>query len=129
MTPEQIAADRELDVTAVKAALMQVSSVYRRACNAAPLEDETLNFSDDQHRRAVETIAELAIAAEDEHLRAKMATYIRDDKKGRKEVIKAVQGQQFNILMFNEQIAKVRDAAEKAKERIMGNGQQKMIEV
>lgn len=124
MSPEEIATDRELDVVSVKAALMQSSAKYRRACGAENTEDTAkLNFTDNDLEAANDVIRNLALYSEDDHLRFKAATYIRDDKKGRKEVVKLMShGPHFNILMFNEQMAKIREVAEKAKQRVIGNG-------
>ena len=102
MSPEEISVDRELDLVAVKAALMQSSSKYRKACGKEDEVEDNLNFNNEQLQRANDVIYELAMAAEDEHLRFKAATYIRDDKKGRKELVKQVQGMSFNILNFNQ---------------------------
>jgi len=123
MTVEEIARDRELEVASVKAALMQGSAKYRKECGKEEDEESRLNFSDSDLEAANEVIRNIAVYGEDPYLRFKAATYIRDDKKGRKEVVKAVAGQQFNILMFNEHMQKVRSIAEEAKKKFLGNGQ------
>lgn len=115
MTPEQIAEDLQFDVLAVKAKLMQISSVYRKACNHESLEvvedDPSLNFTDNQSRDFVNVIHELACdttISPDTRLRA--AIYGRDDKKGRKEIVKAVQQTgNFNMFVFNEALQNARD--------------------
>jgi len=122
LTPEQIAEDRDLDIVAVKACLMQNSAQYRKDCGKEDEAEDNLNFSNEELRRANEVIFGLAIAAESEELRFKAATYVRDDKKGRKEVVKAVAGQQFNIMMINEKMAQVRDAANRMKQAISVTG-------
>lgn len=108
MTPEEIAADQEMEVAAVKACLMSCSSLYRRACGSEEPEEDRLNFSDEQLEAVNRVLYELAIGAEDDSIRLKAATYIRDDKKGRKEVVKQIGGATFNILSFNEQMQKIR---------------------
>ena len=108
MTPSQISEDQSLDEAAVKAKLMQVSAKYRKACGMEAEDVDELNFNDEQLKEVNKIIYELALSAEDEHLRAKMATYIRDDKKGRKEVVKQVANHTFNILTFNEMIQQAR---------------------
>jgi len=129
MTPQEIGMDRSLDEAAVKACLMQVSSVYRKACGKEDETKDELNFSDEQLQRVNETIYDLAISADDPHLRFKAATYVRDDKKGRKEVVKQMNhGNNFNVLMFNQQLAKVNELAEKAESSIRNNGH-KLIEL
>lgn len=122
MSPEEIAEDRGLDISAVKAGLMQCSSMYRKACGKEEEEEDVLNFSKDEQRRVRDVILDLALGADDEHLRAKMATYVRDDAKGRKDVVKQMAGQNFNILMINEQMKKVRAVTDGIKNSI-GSGQ------
>lgn len=121
MSPEDIAADRNLDLAAVKAGLMQCSPVYRRACGRADPEDEVLNFSDDDLRRVNDVIKEIALGSEDDNLRLKAAIYIRDDKKGRKDVVKAVQSMQFNFLQFNEAMQRIRSVSDKMKREMLGD--------
>lgn len=118
MTPEQIAEDQELDITAVKAGLMQVSSKYRKDCGKEEESGDELNFSNQQLADANKVIHEIMLGSEDDNVRLKAAMYLRDDKKGRKDVVKAMAGQQFNILMFNEAMQTVRERAEKAKKVI-----------
>ena len=122
MSPEQIAEDRELDIVAVKAALMQGSSKYRKACGQEEEGKDELNFSDEQLLDANKVIHELMMGSEDENIRLKAAMYLRDDKKGRKEVVKQVGGQQFNILLFNQAMKQVRGGAEELKRRALGEG-------
>jgi len=119
MSPEEIAEDRELDINAVKAALMQTSAQYRKACGAEDEDEAALNFSDQDLKQVNEVIKQIAMFGEDDNLRLKAAMYIRDDKKGRKEVVKAVGGQQFNILMFNEAMKQVRGAASEVKQKFI----------
>lgn len=109
MTPDQIAQDLGFDVVAVKSKLMQISSTYRKACGIEDPEKSELNFSDEQLQTVNDVIYNLAIGAEDEHLRFKAASYVRDDKKGRKEVVKAVGGNTFNVLTFNEMLSGARE--------------------
>lgn len=109
MTPEQIAEDRELELTAVKAALMQCSSKYRKACGATSVDDDTLNFTNQDLMDVNDVIKRIALYSPDENLALKAAMYIRDDKKGRKEVVKAIGGNTFNILQFNEQMRSIRE--------------------
>jgi hypothetical protein len=120
MSPEEISEDQGLDLVAVKSKLMQVSSVFRKNCGlSSPDVDDGLNFTEDDLRRVNEVILTLALSAEDEHLRGKMATYVRDDKKGRKEVAKLMKGTTFNILSFNEMIHQARIGALDVKKQLM----------
>jgi hypothetical protein len=131
MSPEEISETQGLEISSVKAGLMQFSSKYRKACGQQDESiDDGLNFNDDDMRRVNQVIRELALGAEDENLRFKAATYVRNDKKGRLEPAKALGGGQFNILFINEQLRKVRSVAEGLKSAVSsGNGQQKSISV
>lgn len=106
MTPEQIAQDRELTIDAVKIALMSCCPAYKKACGVEPATESKLNFSDEQLERVNQVIYEIAIGAEDQNLQLKACTYIRDDKKGRKDVVKQVGGFQFNVLQIDARMRK-----------------------
>ncbi len=118
MSPEQIAEDQKLDLVAVKAGLMQCSAVYRRDCGHEPEDKAELNFSDDDLQSANQVIRDIMLTTDDEHLKFKAATYVRDDKKGRKEIVKATQNNQFNILDINTMLQSARDGASAIKDRI-----------
>ena len=56
------------------------------------------------------------MSAENPDLRFRAACYGRDDKKGRKEIVKQINnGSSFNVLMINEQLQRVRELAQSAK--------------
>lgn len=130
MSPLEIAEDRDLDLTAVKTALMQGSSKYRKDCGKEEEEVDELNFSNEELRRANQVIVDLALGSEDDHLRLKAATYIRDDKKGRKEVTKALAGNNFNVLFINEQLKKVRSVTDEMKQSVLsGNSGKQLVNV
>jgi hypothetical protein len=128
MTVEEIAEDRAMEPIAVKAALMQSSALYRKACGQESEEDTKSNFTEDEERRIREMIVSIALGAEDDSVRLKAAMYVRDDFKGRKEVVRAVQKNTFNILDFNEAMKSARSGASKLKETF-GSGQRKVIPV
>ena len=117
MSPQEIADDRGLDLSAVKAGLMQCSSKYRKDCGQEQETEDNLNFTKDEQQRIMDVIRDLALGADDENLRFKAAIYIRDDFKGRKDVVKGMAGQQFNILMINEQMRKVREVTDGIKRK------------
>lgn len=130
MTPEQIADDMggDYDVASIKAALMAGSSKYRKDCGQESPDDDALNFSNDDLKAVNDVIMNMAKYAEDPHLQLKAAMYVRDDKKGRKEVIKQIAGNNtFNLLQFNESLAAARLGAEAIKQQLMGS-KQKVIE-
>jgi hypothetical protein len=115
MTVEEIAESRELDLSAVKAGLMQCSAKYRRACGKEEEETDSLNFSREEQQRIKDALYDLALSTEDEHLRFKALVYCRDDAKGRKDVVKDMKGANFNILMINERMKQVRQITDKLK--------------
>ena len=119
LSPEQIAEDRNLTVEAIKAALLNCSSKYRRAANVAPEEDTTLNFSNEQLSMVNEEIVRLALYAEDEGVRTKNCHYLRDDKKGRRELRTVLGGNTFNILAFNQTMQRAREGAERMKSQLI----------
>lgn len=108
MSPEDISTVRELDLAAVKAALMQCSAKYRKACGREEEDEDTLNFTRDEQQRIKDALLDLALGADDPHLQFKALVYCRDDHKGRKDVVKSTQGANFNILMINEKMKAVR---------------------
>jgi hypothetical protein len=104
---EAIAEDRKLDMTVVKSALMQSSSLYRKQVAgkiATSDTDEDLDFTDEELKMVNSNLLRLALNAEDEGVQARVGMYIRDDKKGRREVQKVVQQNTFNLLDFNRMI-------------------------
>jgi hypothetical protein len=124
MTPEQIAEDQGLDLTAVKAKLMQISFLYRKSCMKEGEERSDLNFTDDQLAQVTQQMLHIALNAEtpdgtpDYRCMLDACKYVRDDKKGRKEVVKAVQNQTFNLLSFNQAIQQAREGAQKIKQMV-----------
>jgi hypothetical protein len=117
MSPEDIAESRGMDLAAIKAGLMQCSSKYRKLCGKEAENEDNLNFTADEQQRIMDVIRDLALGADDESLRFKAAIYIRDDFKGRKDVVKNMNGQQFNILMINEKMKQVRSVTEGIKQK------------
>jgi len=113
MSPDEIAQDRELEPEAVKMALASCSQKYRKDCG---LEEKVtggnganLNFSDEQLERVNERIFNIAVGAENEGVALEACKYIRNDKKGRLDAVKALAGTTFNVLMFNEQMKRANE--------------------
>lgn len=120
MTPSEIAEVFEFEEGAVKARLLVVSSKFRKDCGNEEKvlvegEDPTLNFDEEQLRQVNKVIYETALSAEhsdgtvDYKTRLAAAIYVREDKKGRKDVQKHLQNNQFNFFALNEQLAKARE--------------------
>lgn len=130
MTPEQIADDMggDYDVASIKAALMAGSSKYRKDCGQESPENDSLNFTNDDLAAVNDVIMHIAKYADDPNLQLKAAMYVRDDKKGRKEIVRQIAGNNtFNLLQFNESLAAARLGAEAIKQQLMGT-KQKAIE-
>jgi energy-converting hydrogenase A subunit M len=111
MTPEQIAVDRELELIAVKSALMQGSSAYRKAIKAGV---PGLDFTDDELVESNKAILAIMRYAEDENLKFRAACYVRDDKKGRHDIVKAMTGLNVNVLLVQEQLQRANTALAKS---------------
>jgi len=128
-SPEQIAENEGLDPTAIKAKLLQVSAKYRTDIGQDA--EDGRDFSIQQLKDANQVIYENMLSATlpdgsiDYRTRQRAAEYIRDDKKGRKELRQLLQQNQFNILSFNEALSSARNKAELAKQAI----EPKLIEV
>jgi len=109
MSLEEIAQDRDLDIVATKAALMQCSPKYRKDCGKEAPDESTLNFSSEQQLQARDVIHEIMVASEDDHLRFKAAVYLRDDAKGRKDVVRDTKNLTFNLFDFNSKMRELRE--------------------
>jgi hypothetical protein len=123
MSVEEIASLRDLDPVAVKACLAQFCKKYREDCGLNKGIDTGDDFTEEDGRWAVRALVETGMSTDDEYLRTKIAMFVRDDKKGRREPAKQLQGQQFNILMLNEQLAKVRGIADSIKEKLLSSNE------
>ena len=111
MTPEEIAAQEDLDVAVIKSTLAQFSSLYRKACK----KDDSLNFTDDELARANGVISNLMQYAEDEKVQLRAAIYLRDDKKGRLDAVREMAGLNFNVLSMQSAMEKAMRAMNRAK--------------
>lgn len=126
MLPAQIAEDLGFAEVAVKAKLMEVSGKYRKDCGKEPLDEDDLNFTDQQLRAVNNAMYEDAFSATfpdgspDYKTRQRIREYIRDDKKGRRDVKKVVQNNHFNILeSFNLAKAQAQLQAQEARKKLI----------
>lgn len=130
MTPVEIAEDMgNLDLAAVKAMLMNCSSKYRKDCGQEPDEEEALNFSKDDLKYVNRVIMDTIKSTEDDHLRTKLAMYVRDDKKGRRDNIRMGKelGNGGNVMFINQLLMNARSGADALKNGL-GQGSRKAIE-
>ncbi|SRR6266404_870275 len=110
MSIDEIAHTQELEPLSVKAVLMQFSSLFRQ-----DLKKDEVEFTDEEHQTAKDVIVNTARYSEDERVRLKAAMYIRDDKKGRLDVLKQFSGLNINVFEFNETMRKAIAAKNRAK--------------
>jgi hypothetical protein len=113
MSPEEISADQEYDIAAVKSVLMQSSSIYRKKCNK---DEDDCNFTSNEEKRAIEVIAQLAQYSEDDNIRLRAAVFIRNDKRGRLDAVKQMAGLNINVISMNEQMKKALSAIQRSKQ-------------
>lgn len=120
LSPEQIASVDVcgLEVTAVKAALMQCSALYRKDCGHEEEGKSELNLSHDQQKQIIDELFRLAMSTDDEHLKGKLLLNLRDDGKGRKDIVKNVQHSGGNILMLNQFLSQAKEGAQEAMKRL-----------
>lgn len=111
MSPDEIAAEQDLELTSVKAILMQFSSLYRKQCK----KDVEACFTDEEEVMARQVIANIARYSDDERIKLKAAVYIRNDKRGRLDVVSQMNGLNINVITFNEQLKKAKAAIERSK--------------
>ena len=121
LSPEEISADLGFPVYAVKAKLMSLSTEYRKACGMEVEEQDEVNLSREEQMQIKRRLYDTFMATEDEHVIVKLGTYLRDDGKGRKDVVKQMQGiGQMNILqLVNGSLQQAREGARALKECVM----------
>lgn len=111
LTPKQIADEFNLNEIAVKAILMQFSPVYRKSMDT----EIDNNFTDKELVEANNVMLGLIRHSEDDHLRFKVAKYIRDDKKGRLDIGKNMAGLKMDVTVFNQYLVDAREAVKHSK--------------
>lgn len=124
MSVEQIieAFDNEFDAVAIHAVLSQFSGKYRNDNASKSKSDEvkTPGFTEDDEELALRTIRSLAEYAEDENLRGRMAMFMREDRRGRRDAVsKLGQGAGGNIYLLQQFIAKGNEALKLAESKVI----------
>jgi hypothetical protein len=120
MTPEQIAEDTGFDLVTIKSILTQFSSIYRKEMKT----NVSLQYNDDEAQEAKSVIlncmryAETPSGSEDFNLKFKAACRVVDEKQGRLDIQKQMQGININVLQFNQQLEKARMAKERTLSKI-----------
>ena len=119
--PEAIASDLGFPVHAVKAKLMSLSKDYRKACGRESEEEDELNFSREEQLLIKRELFSLAMSTENDMLKGKLLLEMRDDGKGRKDIVKSTQHAigTMNILqLVNGSIAQAREGARAMKDAV-----------
>jgi len=118
MSPEEIADDQELELTSVKAILMQFSTLFRQAAGKAPKE---IGFTDEQEQAVVDVISNIArgYTDADERTQLRAAMFLRNDRRGRLDIGKQLSGLNINVISFNEQMRKAIAAKQRSKEQVI----------
>ena len=112
LSVEDIAAQLDYEVEAVKATLGQFSSQYRE--NAK--EKVSLKFTENEQEEAKQTITRVMQNTEDDNLRLRAAIYIRDDAEGRLDnPLKGLKNINVTISVFNQQLLLARKAKERSR--------------
>lgn len=128
MTPEQIAATDGLELAAVKAVLFAKSAAYRAAVGRpgplnAVADKSALDLTEDDEELANRVFRQLAESAENEAVRLKAASRIKDERRKRLDP-RASFGNIINnttILTLNDHFAK---AAQALASKVLPAGQQ-----
>lgn len=111
MSPAEIADDLGFSVLAIKSKLMAISAKYRKDCGQETPTSDILNLSQEEQIKIKEKLFDTFMASEDENVIVKLGTYLRDDGKGRKDIVRVMAGSQFNLFQFNEQLGAAREKA------------------
>lgn len=111
-----IADEFETDELTVKAALLNHSLKYRGEVKADIKKGIEPDFTDTDLEMANNVIRQTVLETDDENLKFRAAKYIRDDKKGRKDILSGLGALHINVFEFNEQLRRQRIAREMRQE-------------
>lgn len=114
LSPEQIAEDLGFHTHNVKARLMALSTEYRKACGAESPEEDELNFTRDEQLSIKRELFQMAMSTEDQHLKVKLLLNLRDDGKGRKDIVRDMKNAgNINIMqLINNSISSASQSAD-----------------
>lgn len=106
---DEIANEQRLSEVEIKVVLLNYSSLYRHDMK----KDRQLDFTDDDQEFTTQAIREIARTTDNEELKFRALKYMRDDKKGRLDILKGLQGLHINVFEFNAGIRKVQASRER----------------
>jgi hypothetical protein len=108
MSVEEICLDTSYEPAAVKSVLLSGSSKYR-----ASLKKEREDITKEELSEAYEVVKQYMRCSENDKIRFKAALRVIDEAKGRLDKVEEVKNSKINILVFNQNILKAREAMEK----------------
>jgi len=113
-TPDEIAEEFGFYTHHVKARLMAISTTYRKACGQEPEGEDEVNFSRDEQLTIKRELFQMAMSTEDQHLKAKLLLNLRDDGKGRKDIVRDMKNNgNINIMqLINNSISQASQSAD-----------------
>lgn len=108
----------DIELLAIKATLLQFSPKYRDDVKKAAKSespDSAHEFTDTDAVEALSVMRRLMHEAEDQNLQYRCAKYIRDDKKGRLDVMNGLRSLNVNVAIFNQRLKEAKAAKELSK--------------
>lgn len=122
LSVEQIRAafDNEFDEVAIRAVLSQFSGKYRSDNKLVEKKEEVPSFKESDEEAALQTIRNLMEYSDDENLRGRLAMYVREDRRGRRDAVtKLGQGAGSNIFMLQQFITKGNEALKVTEQKMI----------
>ena len=122
LTPEQVAAQLDLDLVSVKSVLLQFSGVYKSMYKEAVKEGQGNKYVTEMELEEMYSIVK-QVARYDESgaTRAKCAMFVIDDARGRRDKAKDerdfLKEKNINVVVFNEKLSQTRQAIARNKNR------------
>lgn len=116
MTPEQIAQDAGLEVSAVKAFLMQYSALYRQLQQGG---DKSLELTNDEFDEVKQTLFEIMRYQKEDrpNTSAKIAMFLYKDKKGYLNPQAPLPSINLNVMDFNGRMKQCLAAEERTAQK------------
>lgn len=107
----EIAEQFDMEELAIKSVLLQFCTEYKTDLK----QGSTPGFTQTDEEYAEEVIRRTMQYTEDEALAFKAACRVKDERKGRLDVIKKMGGNTINILQFNQDLKRAEEGVKRAK--------------
>lgn len=116
MTVTEIAEAFEVELLAIKATLFQFSPKFREDLKNADKSSD-MDFKDNDLIEANQAMMRIArcAEAEDPNLSFRIYKYVRNDKKGRLDILSGIRNLNMNVAVFNERLIQAREAVQLSK--------------